>query len=546
MALSSGFIREFRASSKWDILVSIEGVGAFGTNPRLGWMFPWFGEFRSILKSVSSVSHKLQPAYGKTNVSKIDIELVDKAQWEDIIAFYYIKNRRMEVRIGPRTGNASDFYVFFTGLVVDFQTANEVLRIEARDDLYVAKEKIPEENETNTQSIVFQNMNPLDIKKALLETHAEIPSERIDIAAFIAQKETYFQGWYFDRVLTSPIAIKTLINELDEQTLNIVFPDGDKITCATFAPPIPGLSLLHLTDALQKGSLAVKGGMEDNFYNLCVVYYNWDESGSENEEKFDSIVLVSDSASQGAAEWDEVARKEIKSKWIRSRTIVQPTNITGVKIYHCNPGNGIGNGMLIYNAPSKVMSWTAPGDSTGPEVSVDRDGKYQIFSATDTKYIRVVVTVGELPGTSQSDTLAISSLPGAQLATALATHWVARYRDPQVELSFDLDIADAVHLDRFIKVSDIVKITSDRIVTKGRPKWDQERIFLTAVKPDFSKMKISVEGIHTAFKKRYGFIGPSSLICDYDSATKAQKEYAFVGNNDNKVGVKGEDGYYIW
>ncbi len=337
-----------------------------------------------------------------------------------------------------------------------------------------------------------------------------------------------------------------MINELDEQTFNIVFPDGDKITCATFAPPLPGQTLPHVQDEFLRGSVAVKGGMEDNFYNLCVVYYDWDESGGNEAENFDGVVIVSDAASQSASEWDEVARKEIKSKWIRSRTIGQPTTVTGVVVYHVNPKNAVGGGTLDYNNTDKTLKWTSYGDSAGTEVKCDKDGKYQLFSGTTTKYIRVVVTYASLPTADKQDTLAVSALPGSNLATVLATHWVARYRDPRAELTFDLDLADAVHMDRFLRVSDVLKVSSERIVTKGRLKWDEERIFLISVQPDFGKKRFRISGIQTTFKKRYGFVGPTTLTADYDGATAAQREYAFIGDGNNYVGAANEDGYYVW
>jgi len=177
-------------------------------------------------------------------------------------------------------------------------------------------------------------------------------------------------------------------------------------------------------------------------------------------------------------------------------------------------------------------------------VTVNKDGRFQLFGNTTTKYIRVVVTYASLPVGDQSDTLAISALPGSQLATVLATHWVVRYRDPQAELSFNLDLADAIHLDAFIKVSDIVKISSERIITKGRPKWNEEKIFLTSVRPDFQKKRMQVTGLQTSFKKKYGFIG--TQVNDWDAATDAEKEYAYIGDALNQLGAANTDGFYIW
>lgn len=66
---------------------------------------------------------------------------------------------------------------------------------------------------------------------------------------------------------------------------------------------------------------------------------------------------------------------------------------------------------------------------------------------------------------------------------------------------------------------------------------------LTSVRPE--KDKVSIEVIQTKMYRRYGFIAPAGTL-DYDSATAAQKEYAFIGDANNKVGAALVDGYYIW
>lgn len=499
-----------------------------------------------ILKSASNILHKLQTQYGKASIARLTVDLIDEEEWGPMVSGNYLKNRRANAKVGIRGGASASFYTFFTGLIVNFSVDAGVLTIEIQDDLYVAKDKVPEENATNTQTLALQNMNPIDIKRALIETYGGVPLARIDTDAFDYEEASIFPGWYFDRVLTRTEAIKNLINELDEQTLNTVFSDGDKITLATFGPRPPGTELLHLDSSWRTGTLQYDGAMDDSLVNLCVVYFDYDESGSDGEENYDSVAFASNAASQSAAEWNEVARKVIKSKWLRSFTIAQPSNITGVVIYHCNPQNGAGTGTLAYNAANQTLTWTAPGDAAGTAVEVDKDGRFQLFSLATTSYIRVVVTYASLPVGNQNDSLAITALPGAQLAGVLASHWVARYADPQAEVKFDLDMAEAVHQDRFLTVADIVKISSPRIFTKGCRGWDQENIVLSSVRPDFEKKRFQVTGLQTAFKKRYGYIGPVTLLDDYDDASEADREYAFVGNSNNRVGTYAEDGYYIW
>jgi hypothetical protein len=501
-----------------------------------------------VLASVPTLHHKLQAEFGKTSVARIEIELIDRPQWRDMVAHEYIKNRRATLKVGLRGGEAASFWSFFTGLIVDFTIKNDVLTLEIEDDLYVTQAKIPEENDTKTQTLAFQNQNPIDIKTALLETYGGVPAARIDSTTFTTEKEKWFQGWTFDRVLTSPVEIKTLLNELDGQTLNTLFTDGDKITCATFAPPIPGMKtgLLQIEDGWLRGSLEVSGAMTELMCNKCVVLYDYDESGSDGEEHYDSVVIVADAASQGASEWDEVVEKIIESKWIRSYTVAQPTAVTGVSIYCINRHNGPGTGLLSYNVTNKTLSWTAPGDSSGTVTKVDKDGKYQLFSGTATKWIRVVVTYASLPGSNQNENLAVTDISGSLFATALATHWVARYRDPQAELTFDLDFGNAIYLNRFLKVSDVIKISSERIITKGKPEWSDELIFLTSARPDFQKKRMRMTGMQTTFAKRYGFIAPSTVTADYDGATDDEREYAFIADASNYLGTNNDPAYHIW
>jgi hypothetical protein len=322
--------------------------------------------------------------------------------------------------------------------------------------------------------------------------------------------------------------------------------DSDKITMGVFAPPAPGSSPLSISDEWVRKTLKTKGAMVDNFFNQCVVYWDYDESGGDDEDNFDQVVIVNDATSQAASNWGEIARKEIKSKWIRSRTIGQPSNITGCVVYHVNLKNDSGNGTLAYNSTNETLTWTSPGDTAGAAVTVDRDGKFQLFSGTTTKYIRVVVTQASLPGSDQNDTLAITLLSGSNYATALATHWVVRYANPQAEIMFQLPIAEAIHEGNLLRVSDIVEITSDQIITKGEPGWTSQSIFLLSTDPDFKKRSMTVSGLHTSFDRRYGFISPSGHTDDYDAADSDEREYAFVSDGNDQVGTANDPGYYIW
>jgi hypothetical protein len=81
------------------------------------------------------------------------------------------------------------------------------------------------------------------------------------------------------------------------------------------------------TDIL-KGSFSQRSGYRDGFYNRVVVYFDYDESGNDKAENFESAVIALDAGSQSPGLWDEASTKTIKSKWIRSRTYARTANIT--------------------------------------------------------------------------------------------------------------------------------------------------------------------------------------------------------------------------
>jgi hypothetical protein len=89
-------------------------------------------------------------------------------------------------------------------------------------------------------------------------------------------------------------------------------------------------------------------------------------------------------------------------------TATTPTNVTGVTIDYASFTNEVGSGTLTYTNSTKTLQWTAPSDVIGGGVSVTGDGVQTLFSADDSKYIKIDVTYLSLPGTNQSDTIALT------------------------------------------------------------------------------------------------------------------------------------------
>lgn len=504
-------------------------------------------EITPIIQSVSSLQNKLDAKSGFSTRGNITFSITGRDNFKNMLSGEYLKNRRVVVRQGfiAPGFDYSDYAEVFAGRITDWSRKGDELTITASDDMIDASMKIPEENSTKTQYADYRNTNPVDIMKDILLTKLGIGAAYVDENAFDTERDNWLNGWRFDRVITEPKEAQDYLNELQIETNSFLVHDGMRIVFKVFAPPVPGQSIEEWTDGfnIQSRSFSEKSGYKDNFFNRVVFYFDYDESGSDKEENFESAVIALDAASQGSTQWDETKTKTIKSKWMRSFTYGQPVNITGVVLYHVSRANGAGTGYLTYNYANNTLQWTAPGGTIGEAVKLSKDGKEQVFSSDKTKWARVVVTTASLPASDKSDSIAITALNGQAYASDIAQKLLNRYRDPVATVAFDVDMNNIAWASKLIKPTDIKDITTDEACVKGGSTWVKERVMLTSVRPE--KDKVSIEVIQTKMYRRYGFIAPAGTP-DYDSATAAQKEYAFIGDANNKVGAALEDGYYIW
>jgi len=419
------------------------------------------------------------------------------------------------------------------------------------DDLAdVGGTKVPTENTDGTQYLDYTTTHPVDIMTDILTNQLGIEAGYIDTDRFTAERDQWLNGMLFSRVLTEPEDANKYLNELQIETNSFVVHDGEKVSLKVFAPPSPGLSIEEWTDNFNilEGSFSQQSGYKDNFYNRVVVYYDYDESGGDDTGNFESAVISLDASSQDSTEWDEASTKTIKSKWIRSLTWTQPSNISGVTVYHCSRNNPIGAGTLSFTydpGGEHTLQWTCPGGAVGSAVTVSQSGKYDIYSNDETKWLRVIADYTSLPSAAQSDFITITALNGISSATTLANKLLYRYRDPVSTVSFEVDINNVAYNNEFIKPTDLKDISTDEACEYGLDSWLGERVMITGVWPDFSGHTVKVEAVSTRMSRRYGFIAPAGQP-DYALASTGECEYAFIGDANNMVNGGTEDGYYIW
>lgn len=546
ITLTSKYLAELKKGvNRPNVVIELaldSGAIKFGYhNGRAASMTLGFSDITPCLKSVSTLQNKLDTKSGYSTRGQITIVISGRDNFKNLIANNYLKNRRVTRKDGFVTPEFeySDYATTFTGTIQDWSRKGDELTLTVSDDLVDASIKIPTENTTKTQYIDYLNMNPVDIMTNILSTQLGIDAGLVNSAQFTSERDTWLAGWKFARVITEPVAADNYLNELQIETNSFIVHEGDKISYKVFAPPVPGQNVEEWTDALNilEGSMSVKSGYKDNFYNRVVVYYDFDESGGDKIDAFESAVIAADGASQSSSQWDEASTKTIKSKWIRSNTFTQTTNISGLKVFHASTANGAGNGTLTYTDSTNTLTYSGPASSAGEAVTLTKDGKYQVFSADKTKYVRVLITTASLPASNQSDTVTITALDAESYATALAMKLLVRYRDPIVSVSMEIDLNGVAWNGTFIKPTDLKKITSDEVFEKGETGWTQETVMLTSVSPNFETGRVTVEAIETKLYRVYGFIAPAGQA-DYGSATATEKEYAYIRDTAPQ--------YHIW
>lgn len=498
------------------------------------------------LKAVSSLQNKIDVRSGYTTRGQFTAVITGRENFAPLVKDEFLKNRRVVRRDGFIASWFTwlDYAPTFTGKVLDWSRKGDDLTVVVADDLREASAKIPAETETRTAYIDYRGMNPADIMTDIIVGQLGIDTSLIDLDAFAGERDRWLGSWKFNRVLTEPVEANQLLNELQVESNSFIVHDGEKISFKVFAPPAPGQAVDEWTErTFLKDSFSLKAGYREGFCNRVVVYYDYDESGSDREANFESAVIAVDAASQSVQEWNETTTKTVKSRWIKSSVFSESTPIPGVKVCHVSTANGTGAGLLSFDAASKNLAWTSPSGAPGEAVKLTRDGRYQVFDADANRYVRVLVNAAELPAFNCSTTVEISGAGGVNHASTLAAKLLNRYRDPVATVSFEVDINCMASGSSFMKPTDMKDLTTDEACSKGASSWVRNRIMLTSVRPDFASGTVSVEGVETRMSRRYGFIAPAGLP-DYGGASAQDREYGYIGDASNLTG--GADGYHIW
>lgn len=536
-------------------IIASSGDGAGVTTLKYGLHSDGMNDVIPIVDSPSALQTKLDIKKGYASKGSISFSLIGRDNFKNIIRDNYLKNRKV-YRYDGFNGLAFDKYVkSFKGTIQNWSRKGDKLTITVVDSTYKTKLKLPVENANKTQYINYMNMNPVDVMLDILRgtDKLNIMDEDIDIATFLSERDTWLNGWKVGIILREPTEASNILNELQAQTNSFIIDDGQQISYKVVAPPIPSatIPLYKDDDEIIDNSASSSSGYRD-FFNRIVIYFDYDESENDKEQNYETAVVSVDADSIGLSQWNEVKTKVIKSKLFRTYGWTQPINVSGIIIYHVGKRNGLNIGKtgssIEYDTSLKSARWTAPDGVTGPWVKLEQDGVYQLFDADVNKSIKISVDLATLPTLDKSDTINITSLSGELYATVLGSKLLQKYSNPNTTINFKIDINKVDHSGNLLKVSDTIDIQSDEFCDKGQASWTNERMMITEVKPDLGKGTIALEAIQTRSGLqsglKYAFIAPAGQP-DYPDASDIERQYAYIGDANNKVNAGVDPGYYI-
>lgn len=518
---------------------SITAVGSVSAGPtKWGQHHGGFNDVLPIVKSVTSVQNKIDPKKGVTTRGSVTFTISGKDYINRIIQNVFFLNKKVTMKEGfVADGYAfADYAEIFVGRITDWKRNGDEMTFTVTDDVGAEGDKqLPIKNNKDTQFIDYRNFNPVDIMIDLQTVQADVLVARLDIAKYESERDTWLPGVIFNRVLTKPKKLNALLDELMRETNSFIIHDGTLGSFKVFAPTVPGQVIQEFSE-VELNEFKVESGYVNNFFNVIVFAYDYKETGSDNYEDYETFLIVGDVDSQADIEWDKSPEKIIKSKWLRSITWGEPTNITGVTIYQVSTANDVGDGVIVFDKNANTLTWTPPGSPVGAAIELSKSGKLELKGADINRSIKIVVDVDNLPTVNKQDIIAIAAVgSAAAFANNVATKLLNRYRDPLPIASMSISMNHVPDGNVYRKPTDIIDITTEEVAEKSTGTWVRERVMITSLRP--GNNKVALEAVPTRLNVRGGFISPTRAPgFKFEDATEAEREFGFIGrNSDNKL-----------
>lgn len=499
-----------------------------------------FTDWTGGLGPITFQANRIDNEKGFSTLGQWTFQLKGSQRFLSLIVDNFLKNRRVFLKEGFRVDGYTyaDFAQLQKGIVKSWTRRGEILMVKVSADDYPLNKNIPEEKEDKTHYIAFDNINPADAMSAIITTHEGVPAADFDSVKVNSERDQWIPGFIFHRYIVDPKKGIDYLNQLQLEANFFIFHDGEKITGKYYGPLAPGETALTLRDKTEINlkSIDHDSGFDDNFYNRIYVYFDHDGSSSDNEENFETAVLVEDLQSQSDNE--EVRTKVIKCFWIRSFKWSQPATMTEIVVYHLSASNGVSSGTgydLKWNAINSTLTWTAPDGIEGAAVKIETNGRFNLFDADTRKYIRVIVTDFTTLSArgNTTDSITIDPLSGLVYAKSMANRWLNRYANPVSTMIFTIDMNKNIFQGKPLTPAIPLALTTQYAAAYNKSSFNEEQMLTLSVARKGAKVIINCT--QNQFSNRYMYIAPGGQP-DYAGATDKEREHWYIGRaSDNKV-----------
>ena len=352
MAIPANFLTEFnKKNTNFNVIVELQLDGS--VTKKFGQSTGGFTDVIPALASFSPFQNRIDPTRGFATRGSISFTIAGRDNFKDLIKDFYLLTRLAIFKVGfiAPGYSYSDYLEIGGGEFKEWSRKGDKLTVSVFDDLAAhAEDKIPAPADATllATTINYQNTNPVDIILNIIKTQLGVAAARVDTANMELERDDWIPSLKFERVLIEPDTANKYLNELQIEAGLFVYHNGSKVDLKVFAPIKPGVTVDTLNEDyhLLRDSLTQNSGYLKNFYNRVIVYTDWDTEG-DDAANFEFASVAADTNSQSSSKWNKVETKEIKSKWIRSRTYTQPSNVNaGVVIYHMSRSNAITAGCV--------------------------------------------------------------------------------------------------------------------------------------------------------------------------------------------------------
>lgn len=171
------------------------------------------------------------------------------------------------------------------------------------------------------QCLRYEDQLPHEVVYDLLVTYAGIPSGYIDLAAWEEESVAWLGGHTLSRLITKPMGVKALLDELMQQGLCTIWWDEiqQKIPFMAVRPPYPlDVMALDETYNLLKGSISVIEAVDQRITQVWVFFGQVDFTIDNRDSNYTSRYIAEDVDAESADEYDGVGILKVYANWLQT------------------------------------------------------------------------------------------------------------------------------------------------------------------------------------------------------------------------------------